>query len=409
MLQRRLVKTAILSAGCLGLLGTSSSHAQISDDVVRIGVLVDMSGPYSQGSGTGSVRAAEMAVRDFGGKVLGKPIEVVYADHQNKPDVGATKARDWFDNERVDMVLDLVNSSVAAAVYAVATQKQRIAIVTGSGSTSLTNKDCSPYGIQYAYDTYALSSGAVRALAPDAGRNWFFISVDYTFGASLEADARETLAALGGRVVGSVKHPLSAPDFSSYILAASSAKADVVAFADGAGDFVNAMRAAREFGLGASGKPVVTGLFVLLQDLKALGLAQAQGLRYVDAFYWDLDDRTRAWSKRFLELTKAMPSFNQAADYSAVTQYLKAIEAAGTDNADAVMKKLRETRFDDFFLRNGSLRADGRMVHDMYLWEAKAPSESKGEWDLAKLKKVVPGDEAARPLDRSTCPLLRKP
>jgi branched-chain amino acid transport system substrate-binding protein len=380
----------------------------ISDDVVRIGVLVDMSGPYSQGSGIGAVRAAEMAVKDYGGKVLGKPVEVVYADHQNKADIGAAKAREWFDIGKVDMVLDLVNSSVAIAVQKLATEKKRIVIITGGGTVALSNQECSPYGIQYAYDTYAMANGAVAALAGEGAKSWYFITVDYTFGLNLEKDARGALEKVGGKVLGSVKHPLNAPDFSSYVLSAKSANPDVIAIASGAGDFANALRTTKEFGLGKGGKPAITGLFVLINDVKGLGLEVAQGLQYVDSFYWDYDEQARAWSQRFYAVQKAMPAFNQAGDYSAVMQYLKAIDAVGTDNADAVMKYLREQKFNDFFLRNAYLRVDGRMIKDMYLMEAKKPSESKGEWDLAKLRRVIPGDEAYMPLSQSTCPLVKK-
>lgn len=380
----------------------------ISDDVVKIGVLVDMAGLYSQGSGIGSVRAVEMAVKDFGGKVLGKPIEVVYADHQNKADIGASKAREWFDVGKVDMVIDLVNSAVAVSVQKIAAEKKRINIVTAGGSVALSQQDCSPYGIQYAYDTYALATGAANVLVKEGGMSWYFITVDYTFGLNLEKDGKARVEALGGKVLGSAKHPLNAPDFSSYIVSAQAAKPDVIAIASGAGDFANTLRTAREFGLGKGGKPVITGLFVLINDLKGLGLEVAQGLQYVDPFYWDFDEQTRAWAQRYMQIQKAMPSFNQAGDYSAVMQYLKAIEIAGTDDADAVMKQLRATKFNDFFLRNAYLRVDGRMVRDMYLMEAKKPAESKSEWDLAKLKRVIPGEEAYMSLAQSVCPLVKK-
>lgn len=380
----------------------------ISDDVVKIGVLVDMAGLYSGGSGIGAVRAAEMAVKDFGGKVLGKPIEVVYADHQNKADIGASKAREWFDVGKVDMVLDITNSAVAIAVQKIAAEKKRINIVTGGGTVALSQQECSPYGIQYAFDTYALATSAVNVLVKEGGKNWYFITVDYTFGLNLEKDAKARVEALGGKVLGSVKHPLNAPDFSSYIVSAQAAKPDVIGIASGGGDFANILRTAREFGLGKGGKPVLTALFVVITDLKGLGLEIAQGLQYVDPFYWDFDEQTRAWSQRFMQVHKAMPSFNQAGDYSAVMQYLKAIEIAGTDDADAVMKQLRATKFNDFFLRNAYLRVDGRMVRDMYLMEVKKPSESKSEWDLAKLKRVIPGDEAYMSLAQSACPLVKK-
>ena len=398
---------ATAAAVCMSAMVQAQGKG-ISDDVVKIGVLVDMAGLYSQGSGIGSVRAVEMAVKDFGGKVLGKSIEVVYADHQNKADIGASKAREWFDVGKVDMVIDLVNSAVAVAVQKIAAEKKRINIVTAGGSVALSQQDCSPYGIQYAYDTYALATGAANVLVKEGGMSWYFITVDYTFGLNLEKDGKARVEALGGKVLGSARHPLNAPDFSSYIVSAQAAKPDVIAIASGAGDFANTLRTAREFGLGKGGKPVITGLFVLINDLKGLGLEVAQGLQYVDPFYWDFDEQTRAWAQRYMQIQKAMPSFNQAGDYSAVMQYLKAIEIAGTDDADAVMKQLRATKFNDFFLRNAYLRVDGRMVRDMYLMEVKKPAESRSEWDLAKLKRVIPGEEAYMSLAQSSCPLVKK-
>jgi len=384
-------------------------HAQgVSDDVVRIGVLTDLSGIYSAGSGMGAVRAAELAVADFGGKVLGKPVELVHADHQNKPDIGVTKAREWIDTGKVDMILDLVNSAVAVPVQRLGAEKKRITITTAGGTVALTQQECSPYGIHYAYDTYALAAGAVNAVMGDGGKNWFFITSDYTFGHQLEKDARAAVEKRGGKVLGAARHPLAASDFSSFILQAQTSKADVVAMANGAGDFANAMKSAREFGLVRDGKPKLVGLLVLLTDLKSVGLPTVQGMQYVDPWYWDYDAQTRAFTQKFLKVGNAPPTFSQAANYSAVTQYLKAIEAAGTDNADAVMQKLRSTRFSDFFLRNASLRQDGRMLRDMYLMEAKRPAESRGDWDLASVKRVIPGEEAYMPLSQSTCPLVRK-
>ena len=385
-----------------------AAHAQISDDVVRIGVLTDLSGPYSGGAGIGAVRAAELAASDFGGKVLGKRIEIVSADHQNKPDVGASKAREWFDIGKVDMIVDLVNSSVAVPVQRLGAEKKRVTITTAGGTVALTQAECSPYGISYAYDTYALANGTGNALVGDGRKNWFFITADYTFGQTLERDARAVVEKRGGKVVGSVKHPLGASDFSSFVLQAQAAKPDVVAMANGAGDFANAVKATREFGLVKDGKPLIVGLLVLLTDVKALGLPTVQGMQYTDPWYWDYDDRTREFAKKFQAVHKAAPTFSQAADYSAVWQYLKAVEAAGTDDADAVMKQLRATKFDDMFLRNATLRIDGRMVRDMYLMEAKKPADSKGEWDLASVKRVIPGEEAFMSMEAGTCPLAKR-
>lgn len=398
---------AVAAAAAASFLAGAQAQGA-SDDVVRIGVLTDLSGVYSEGSGIGAVRAAEMAVADFGGKVLGKPVEVIYSDHQNKPDVGVTKAREWFDTNKVDMVLDLVNSAVAVGVQKLGAEKKRITITTAGGTVALTQKECSPYGIHYAYDTYALATGAGRAVLAQGGRNWFFVTADYTFGHQLERDARNTVEQGGGKVLGSARHPLAASDFSSFILQAQSSKADVVGIASGAGDFANAVKSAREFKLVQGGKPRLVGLLVLVTDLKSIGLPTVQGMQYVDPWYWDYDDRTRAFAEKFRKVHKLPPTFSQAANYSAVTQYLKAIEAAGTDDADAVMQKLRGAKFDDFFLRNATLRPDGRMVRDMYLMEAKRPEDSKGEWDLATVRRVIPGDEAFMPLAQSACPLVRK-
>jgi branched-chain amino acid transport system substrate-binding protein len=390
----------------------TAAHAQaakgVSDDVVKIGVLTDLSGVYSAGSGRGSVRAAEMAIQDFGGKVLGKPIELVYADHLNKADIGASKAREWFDLGKVDMILDLVNSSVAVAVQKLAAEKKRITITTSGGTVVLTQKECSPYGISYAYDTYALATAAGNAIVKDGAKNWYFLTADYNFGHTLESDVRNVVEKLGGKVLGSVKHPLNASDFSSMMMTIQAAKPDVLVMANAGGDFANALRSAREFGLVKNGKPIIAGMVVLLTDVKALGLDVAQGVQYTDPFYWDYDDATRAWAQRFYKLHKSMPTFAHAADYSATMQYLKAIEAAGTDDPDAVMKQLRATKFNDFFLRNAYLREDGRMIRDMYLAEVKKPSESKGEWDLARVKRVIPGEEAFMPLAQSACPLVKK-
>lgn len=394
-------------AGCFGSLACGQGKG-VSDDVVKIGVMTDLSGFYSQSSGMGSVRAAEMAVQDFGGKVLGKQVEVIYFDHQNKADIGSAKAREWMDTGKVDMILDLVNSSVAIAVQNVAADKKRMTMVTAGGTVALTNKECSPYGVHYAYDTYALATGTASAIVKEGGKSWFILTADYTFGHALERDFRNTVEKLGGKVIGSTRHPLNAPDFSSYILTAQVAKADVVALANAAADFANSVHAAREFGLVRNGKPILAGGVVLLHDVKALGLDIVQGMNYIDPWYWDFDERTREWSRKFHSVMKTMPSFGHAANYSAVTQYLKAIEAAGTDEPEAVMKQLRSTRFDDFFLRNAYLRSDGRMVRDMYLMEAKKPSESKGEWDLAKIKHVIAGEDAFMPLSQSACPLVKK-
>ena len=404
----RMYLFAAIPAAALALAAVAQAQS-ISDDVVRIGVLTDLAGVYSAASGMGAVRAAEMAVADFGGKVLGKPIEVIYADHQNKPDIGVSKVREWIDVRKVDMVLDLVNSGVAVAVQKAASEKKRITITTAGGTVALTQQECTAYGIHYAYDTYSLANGASNALLVEGAKNWFFITADYTFGHQLEKDARAVVERGGGKVVGATRHPLGASDFASFVVQAQAAKPDVIAFANGAGDFANAVKSARQFNVvGGEGKPRMVGLLVLLTDVKSVGLDTMQGMQYVDPWYWDYDADTRAFAERFQKVQKSVPTFSQAANYSAVIQYLKAVEAAGTDNSDAVMRQLRSTKFNDMFLRNAYLRADGRMVRDMYLMEAKKPSESKGEWDLARVKRVIPGEEAFMPLAQSTCPLVRK-
>ncbi|AMR82006.1 ABC transporter substrate-binding protein [Cupriavidus nantongensis] len=399
--------TALASIGFASLCHAQANNT-VSDDVVKIGVLTDLSGVYSAGAGKGSVTAVQMAVQDFGGKVLGKPIEVVSADHLNKADTGAAKAREWFDIGKVDMVIDLANSAVAVAVQKLGAEKKRITISTAGGTVALTQRECSPYGISYAYDTYALATAAANALVKEGGKNWFFLTAAYNFGHTLEKDARAIVEKLGGKVVGSIKHPLNASDFSSFMVTAQAAKPDVLVLANAGGDFSNAVRSAHEFGLVKNGKPTIAGMVVLITEVKALGLDTAQGVNYTDPFYWDYDKETRDWSQRFYKLNNTMPTFAHAADYSATMQYLKAIEATGTDNPDAVMKQLRATKFTDFFLRNAYLREDGRMIRDMYLAEIKKPSESRSEWDLVKIKRVISGEEAFMPLAQSTCPLVKK-
>lgn len=387
--------------------GNVLAQSKVSDDVVRIGVLTDMSGQFSHESGEGSVTAVKMAVQDFGGKVLGKPIEVIVADHQNKPDVAATRAREWFDTRGVDMVTNLINSAVALSVVNVAKEKNRIAIVNGSGSSRLTGEGCTPNSIHYAYDTYALATGTAKALIGQKLDTWYFLTADYAFGHSLEADAVQVVKADGGNVVGSLRYPVDASDHSSFLLQAQASKAKVVAMAGSGKGFVNAMKAASEFGL-TQGKQTIAGLLVWDTDIHALGLKEAQGLVLTTAFYWDRDDATRAWSKRFNEKMKRMPHMGDAGDYSSTMHYLKAVQAAGTDEAGAVMAKMREMPINDFFATNGRIRADGRMVHDMYVYKVKKPSESKYAWDYMTLMKTIPADQAFRPLAESKCPLVRK-
>ena len=387
--------------------GAGAQTTKISDDVVKIGVLTDMSGQFSDESGEGAVTAVKMAVEDFGGKVLGKPIEVIVADHQNKPDTAAVLVRKWFDVEKVDMVANLINSSIALTVAQAAKEKNRIAIVNGAGSSRLTNDACTPNSIHYAYDTYSLARGTGSALMKAGEKSWYFLTADYAFGHALEADTSAVVKAMGGQVVGSIRYPIETSDQSSFLLQAQASKAQVVALAGSGTVLVNSIKSAQEFGIQTAGQ-TLAGLLVWEVDIKSLGLQTAQGLVLTSAFYWDRDDETRAWSKRFYERMKKMPHMGDAGDYSSTMHYLKAIEAAGTDEAQAVMSKMREMPINDFFAKNGRIREDGRMVHDMYVYEVKKPSESKGDWDFYKLREVIPGDQAFRPLKDSVCPLVKK-
>ncbi|MGP0058143.1 MAG: ABC transporter substrate-binding protein [Beijerinckiaceae bacterium] len=398
---------AVALAAIIGIGSAAAQAGGISDDVVKIGVLTDMSGQFSHESGEGAVTAVRMAIEDFGGTVLGKPIELVSADHQNKPDIALGIARKWFEVEKVDMVANLINSSIALAVSQLAKEKDRIAIINGSGASRLTGDACTPNSIHYAYDTYSLAKGTATALMKGGGTTWYFLTADYAFGHALEADTSAVVKAMGGQVLGSTRYPVETLDQSSFLLQAQSSQAKVIGLAGSGTVFVNAVKAAQEFGIQRGGQ-TLAGLLVWITDIKSLGLETAQGLVLTNAFYWDRDDETRAWSKRFFERMKRMPHMGDAGDYSSTMHYLKAVQAAGTDDAKAVMAKMREMPINDFFAKNGRIREDGRMVHDMYVYEVKKPSESKGEWDYYKLRAVIPGDEAFRPLKDSACPLVKK-
>jgi len=397
---------AALMAGAVVALSAGAAQAQISDDVVKIGVLTDMSSLYADATGKGSVTAVEMAVADFGGKVKGKPVVVVSGDHQNKPDVGVNLVRNWIDNDKVDSVFDVPTSSVALAVQTLMTEKNKIFINSGGGSSDLTGKACSPTFVHYTYDTYALSNVAGKAMVKRGEDTWFFLTADYAFGQALERDAANVVKESGGKVVGSVKHPLNSSDFSSFLLQAQASKAKVIALANAGGDTTNALKQAAEFGILQGGQKMIA-LLQEITDSYGLGLQQAQGLILTDGFYWDMDDDTRAFSNRFMAKVGHMPTMIQAGLYSATMHYLQAIDATGTDDTAKVMAKMKATPIHDFFARNGHIREDGRMVHDMYLFEVKKPSESKGPWDLYKLLATVPGDEAFRPLDKGGCPLVK--
>lgn len=405
-LWRMFASIALVAATIMTGLGIAAT-AKISDDIVKIGVLTDMSGSYADITGKGSVEAVKMAVEDFGGKVLGKPIEVIFADHQNKADIASLVSREWFDTKKVDMITDVVTSSVALAVVKIAAEKKKIAIVNGAATSRLTNEDCTPYSVHYAYDTFAVASGTGTTMAKEGGDSWFFITADYAFGQSLEKDVTDVVKAANGRVLGSVKHPLNAADFSSYMLQAQASGAKIIGLANAGGDAVNAVKAAHEFGLVKSGKQKIASLQIDINDVHALGLPIAQGLYSTTGFYWDMNDETRRWSERFFKRIGRMPSMIQAANYSATLHYLLAIAAAGTDDADTVMKKMRELPVNDFFAKDGKIRADGRMVHDMYLVQVKTPAESKRPWDYLNIKVVIPGDQAFRSLAQSVCSLVK--
>jgi branched-chain amino acid transport system substrate-binding protein len=396
--------SAAIAVACAS--GFQAAHAAgISDGVVKIGVLTDMSSIFSDIGGKGSVVAAQMAVDDFGGKVLGAPVKVISADHQNKTDVAATVAREWFDNEHVDMVQDLLPSSVALAVSNVAKEKHRIAIASGAGTTKLSNEACSPYTIQYTYDTYALTTSLVKAMARAGDKSWYFLSVDYALGASLKNDAAAALTASGGKVLGESKHPMQAADLSSNLLQAQASHAQVIGLADAGADTVNAIKTASEFGINAPGKQKIAALQMFISDVHSLGLKYAQGMMLTTPFYWDRDDASRAWSQRFFAKTGRMPTFIQAGVYSSTLHYLKAVQASGTDAPDAVLAQMRKTPVNDFFATNGVIRADGLMVHDMYIAEVKSPAQSKKPWDYYTIRQTIPAQDAYAPLSASRCAL----
>ncbi len=406
---KRKTIVAALGAALLAMTAVNAQQAKpgvVSGDVVKVGVLTDMSGLYSDLGGQGSVEAAKMAVADFGGKVLGKNIEVIGADHQNKADVGAQKAREWFDQQGVDMITDALNSAVGIAVTKVVGEKKRILMNVGAASTRLTNEDCNAYTVHYAYDTYALANGTGNAIVKQGGKSWYFLTADYAFGHSLEKDTADVVKAGGGTVVGAVRHPLNAADFSSFLLQAQSSKAQIVGLANAGGDTINSIKAANEFGLTKNQQ--LAGLLVFITDVHSLGLSTTQGMYLTDGWYWDKDEETRKFGRRFFDKMKKMPTMIHAGVYSATLSYLKAIQAVGTDNADAVMAQLKKTKINDVFAKNGYIRADGRMVHDMYMMQVKKPAESKYPWDYYHIKATIPGEQAFQPLAASRCPMITK-
>ena len=404
------MKRNLIVALAVVLLAATGAWAQakgkISGGVVKIGVLDDMSGLYSDIGGQGDAVAAQMAVDEMGGKVLGAPIQVVSADHQNKPDVGATKAREWYDGG-VNVIVGMVNSGVTLAVTKVANEKHRLVIDSGAGSTRLTNEDCNPNTVHYEYDTYSTGTTTAKPMVAAGGNTWFFITADYAFGKSLQSDTSKFVEKEGGKVLGSVLAPLNASDFSSYLLQAQSSGAKVIGLANAGGDTINSVKAASEFGI--TKKQQLAALLIFISDVHSLGLNAAQGLYAATGFYWDHDNDSRKWSHAFAaKMNGKMPTMVQAGTYSSTLQYLKAIQAAGTDDPDAVMKQLKSMTLNDATVKGGKIRADGRMVHEFYLYQVKTPSESKGPWDVYKLVATVPPDQAFQPLSESRCPMMTK-
>ncbi|MRD47626.1 ABC transporter substrate-binding protein [Caenimonas koreensis] len=390
----------LVAAMAVGL-GTVSAFAQAQSGPVKIGMITDMSSLYADIDGPAGAEMVKWAVQDFGGKVLGRPVEVLSADHQNKADVASSKAREWIDKENLAMLVGGTSSGTALAMAKVAAEKKRPFLVIGAGSARLTNEDCNPYTVHYAYDTVSLAKVAGSALVKAGNKSWYFLSADYAFGASLEADATTVVKANGGSVAGSVKHPLNASDFSSFLLQAQGSKAQILAMANAGGDFTNAMKAAKEFGITKTMK--VAGLLVFINDVHSLGLSNTEGLQLADSWYWNQDDASRKFAKRFFEKYKRMPSSLQAADYSVTMNYLKAVQAAGTTDADKVMATLKGMKIDDFY-NKGQIRAsDNRMIHDMYLYEVKSQKDSTTPWDYYKLISKVPGEQAFTTPAESKC------
>ena len=375
---------------------------------LKLGGILDMSGLYADITGPGSEIAAKMAAEDFGGEVLGRKIEIIAADHLNKADLAANIARDMLDNQGVEMIFDVAASATALAAGEIAKTRNKIVIFNGPGSIRLSNEACGPYTVHYVFDTFAQANVTGLATVKQGLDSWFFLTADYAFGQDLEKDTTNVVLKSGGKVLGSVRHPLNTSDFSSYLLQAQSSKAKVVGLANAGGDTINAIKQAAEFGLTKSGGQKLSTLLAFVTDIDSVGLETAQGLLLAEAFYWDLNDDTRAFSKRFMERVKRVPTSAQAGVYSSVTHYLKAVKAAGTTDAAAVIKLMKDTPINDMFAKQGRIREDGRMVHDMYLFEVKKPSESKGRWDDYKLLATVPGNQAFQSLELSRCPLVKK-
>ena len=381
------------------------AHAQVSGDVIKIGIITDLSGLYSDIDGPGGVEAIKMAIADAGGKINGKNVELVYADHQNKPDIAAAKAREWFDTNGVDMLIGGTNSGTSLAMSKVALEKKKLFISIGAATSALTNEQCSPYTVHWAYDTVALAKGTGNAVVKAGGKTWYFLQADYAFGAQLMNDTSAVVKAAGGTIVGSVKHPLSASDFSSFLLQAQSSKAQILGLANAGGDTINSIKAANEFGVTKTMK--LAGLLMFINDVHSLGLNATQGMYLTDSWYWNRDAETRAWGRKFFEKIKRMPSSLQAGDYSAALQYLSAVKAIGSDDADKVLAQMKKTKINDIYAKGGYIRDDGRMIHDMYLMQVKTPAESTEPWDYYKVAETFKGDTAWTTKAESKCALWK--
>ena len=404
----RYAKMAFPAAAFAAAVALMPPPVTAQERPVKIGVINDQSSIYSDLSGMGGVVAARMAIEDFGGKVLGKPIELIFADHQNKPDVATNIVNKWLDVDNVDLVSDLPNSSAMLAVQEILRQKKKALVIVSTGATSdFTGAKCSPYGMHWTYDTYALAAGTGRTLVQEGGDTWFFLTADYAFGHALERDVSNFVKAAGGKVVGAVRHPFPNQDFSSFLLQAQASKAKIIGMSNAGGDTINTIKQAAEFGIVKGGQKLA-GLLIFISDVHSLGLKAAQGIVLTTGFYWDRDEETRKWSKRFFELHKAMPTMTHAGVYSSITHYLKAVQAAGTKDPLKVAAKMREMPVRDFFAPDGKVREDGRMTHEMYLVQVKSPEESKYPWDYYKILRKIPGDQAFRPLDQGNCPLVKK-
>ncbi|MBP1205760.1 branched-chain amino acid transport system substrate-binding protein [Duganella sp. 1411] len=400
------LKAITIAASAVCALGLSfAAQAQVSGDTIKIGMITDMSGLYTDIDGAGGAEAIKMAIADAGVVLAGKKVEFISADHQNKADIAASKAREWFDQQGVDMLIGGTNSGANLAMAKVAAEKKKVFISIGAGSARLTNEECTPYTVHYAYDTIALARGTGGAIVKQGGKSWYFLTADYAFGQSLEKDTADVVKAAGGKVMGSVKHPLSASDFSSFLLQAQSSGAQILGLANAGGDAINAIKAANEFGI--TKKMKLAGLLIFINDVHSLGLNLTQGMYLTDGWYWDQNPETRAWAKRYFDKMKKEPSMLQAADYSAASNYLKAVKAVGTDDSDKVMAYLKANKINDMFAKNGVIRPDGRMVHDMYLMEVKKPSESKYPWDYYKVVATIPGDQAYATKAETKCSLWK--